>query len=492
MPDDHLDETPRGPFVVDAGELDVAYTQASETHLVARGGDPHRWVILVAALCGAFATGLTITVLTTALPFIGRDFEGTADATLSWIVIAPFLFRAIFVPTFGKLGDKFGRKAVWVGGFGISTAASLACGFAPNVASLIGLRAIAAAGAAAVIPTSLALIATAFAPEDRVRALGWWSATIAGAPLLGVVLGGFVVEGWGWRFLFFAQFPISLAGLLLGIAVLRESRGRGDERFDLAGSFASIVGLGALMLVLNQGSEWGWSSPAVIIGAIVAVTLLVAFVEIERRAAAPLVPLHYFRDRSYRSSVAAAFFANFAYMGGFFVTSLMLVDRFDWSAAQVALGVSPRAAALGVMGPIAGYLAARLGGRRSTVGGLILLVISMVLLAFVGDTFAYWRDMFPALVLSGFGLGLVGPPTAAEVTNVARSSDLAAASGSLNLGASVGSSLGIAAMAAVVTSVGSAGTGRPYVWSFAVGAVVVSVGAVVALGMRGRSAVDVG
>jgi DHA2 family methylenomycin A resistance protein-like MFS transporter len=479
------------PRLVEEGELDVAWPaprrMLRSAHEVVAGRPSYRWWVLFSVLSGVFATGLTVTALTAAIPFIRTDL-GASNATVSWVVVAPFLFRSVFVPSFGKFGDRFGRKRTWAIGFAVASAFSLLCGFAPNIGALIVFRALSAVAGAAVVPSSLALIAQAFAPDERVKALGWWSATVAVSPLAGVVAGGFVVESFGWRWLFFAQAPFSAVALLLGLVVLHESRGRAGDRFDLGGSVLSVVGLGALMLALNQGADWGWASAPVVGAVAVAFAGLAGFVAVERRAPAPVVPIDYFRRLRFSAAIGATFFANFAYMGGFFVTSLMLADVWGYDARQVSLGVSPRAAALGLMGPIGGYLAARYGGRRMAVGGSVLLVASMVVLARLDAASPYWA-LLPGLVLSGFGLGLVAPPSSATVTNEAHPDDLSAVSGALNMGASIGSSMGIAVMQAVVTIVATGG-GVPgadaYSAAFVVGAVASAAGVVAAAFLPAR------
>jgi EmrB/QacA subfamily drug resistance transporter len=483
------------PTLVVEGELDDAIERPWLVRRAPILRDVHerpsyRWWVLVSVLSGLFATGLTITVLTTAVPDIRSDL-GASLGAVSWVVSAPFLFRSIFVPVFGKTGDLVGRRRTWVLGFGLATVASLACGFAPNVGVLIVFRALSAIGSAAVIPSALALIAVAFDPEERVKAMGWWSATIAFSPLLGVIVGGFVVEAFGWRWIFFGQVPFSLVALTLGLLVLRESKGEEGQHFDVPGCVLSIVGLGAMLLVFNRGigGDWSWIGLPLLTTATVAVVALVAFVRVELASPAPVLPVGYFRRRRFAGAVSANFFANFAYMGGFFITSVMLAEPglFGYSQDRVSLAVAPRAASLGVMGPIGGYAAARFGGRRMATIGMTLILASMVALAVATGGVPYVL-LLPGLVLSGFGLGLVAPPAAATVTNEAADADLAAASGALNMGASVGSATGIATMSAVLTSAsGSADPGAgAFSAAFVFGAVMSAIG-LVAAGNLGKA-----
>jgi len=449
---------------------------------------PYRWWVLGTVCAGLFASGLTVTALTTAVPFIRRDF-GTSLAAITWVVSAPFLFRSIFVPAFGKVADRAGRRRTWLLGFAVSTFASLACGFAPSVGLLILFRAVAAIGSAAVVPSSLALIAVVFEPDERVKAFGWWSATSALAPVVGVVAGGLVVEAFGWRWLFYGQFPFALVALGLGVAVLRESRGE-RARFDYGGMVLSVLGLGSLILVLNRGpvGEWAWVSVPAVGVAGFAACCLTAFVFVERRVQSPILLVDLFARRPFAAGVAANFLGNFAYMGGFFVTSLMLAepDLFGYHAGEVALAVAPRAAALGVMGPVAGYLAARYGGRRMATLGMALVGVSMLALASLdaGETYLW---ILPGLVISGIGLGLVGPPSVAAVTNEAASEDLGAAGAAVNLGASFGSSMGIATMQAVLVAA-AVSTNAPgmhaYSMAFLAGALATSLGLVATLGLE--------
>lgn len=455
---------------------------------------PYRWKVLLTVCAGLFASGLTVTALTTAVPFIRHDF-GTSLAAITWVVSAPFLFRSIFVPAFGKVADRVGRRRTWMVGFAVSTFASLACGFAPSVGLLIVFRAVAAIGSAAVVPSSLALIAVEFEPEERVKAFGWWSATGALAPVVGVILGGLVIEAFGWRWLFFGQFPFGVVALGLGMLVLHESRGE-RAPFDYGGTVLSVLGLGGLILVLNRGpvGGWGWVSVPTTVVLVFAIGCLVAFVMVERRVQSPILLVDLFRRRPFSAGVAANFLGNFAYMGGFFITSLMLAepDLFGYHAGEVAWAVAPRAAALGLMGPVAGYLAARYGGRRMATIGMVLVGVSMLMLASL-DAGAMYLWILPGLVVSGIGLGLIGPPSVAAVTNEAASEDLGAAGAAVNLGSSFGSSMGIAVMQAVLVATAASADApgmHAYSMAFLAGAVATAIGVVATLNLETPNRVD--
>ncbi|MEI8001296.1 MAG: MFS transporter [Actinomycetes bacterium] len=453
----------------------------------------YRLLVLITVCSGLFASGLTITALTTAIPFIRRDFV-TSFAAISWVVSAPFLFRSIFIPAFGKLADRIGRRRTWVWGFALTSLTSLACGFAPDVGWLIALRALSAIASAAVVPSSLALIAVEYEPHARVKAFGWWSAVSAFSPVFGVVLGGLVIDAFGWRWLFFGQFPFSVVALVAGVIVLRESKGE-PAPFDVWGTVLSVLGLGLVILAINRGpvATWAWGSPQLVVCVVAAIGLLIAFVMVERRVRSPILLVDLFRRRQFTAGVLANFFGNFAYMGGFFITSLMLAepDLWGWSAGRVSLAVAPRALALGIMGPFAGYLTARFGGRGVATVGMVLIGGSMFTLAALAPGDPYLL-IVPGLVLSGIGLGLVGPPATAAVTNEAASEDLGAASAAVNLGASFGSSVGIATMQAVLLTVAvtpDAPGMRAFTLAFLAGAIGTGIGVFSTLGLGGADRV---
>lgn len=483
---DRVDEIDEAPVVIDEGETQVAVVRAyraldarrRQARARVETRPSYKWWVLGSVLAGLFATGWTITSLTAALPFIRDEFD-TGNAAVSWVVAAPFLLRSVFVPAFGKLGDLAGRKTVWMWGFAASTFFNVLSGFAPGIGFLVATRILSAVAGAAVAPTSMALIAEAFEPEERVRAMGWWSATIAVSPLAGVITGGFLIEAFSWRWLFYSQFPFGVVALVLGAVVLRESKAPVRQRFDYAGAALSIVGLGALLLVCNQGVEWGWTSPRIFWAAVVAVVGLTAFTAVEIRSDHPVLPVAYLRNVRFLAAVVMNAFGQFAYMGSFFITSLMFRDVFAYSAAGVSLAVAPRAASLGIMGPLGGNMTHRLGGKTLAVAGMACIVGSSFMLAAVGAGTSYLVGILPGLVIAGFGLGLIGPQSSATVTNEADPGDLATASGALAMFVSAGQSIGIAVMQALVAvkaGTGVAASADAYSFSYLVGGCISTVG----------------
>jgi EmrB/QacA subfamily drug resistance transporter len=447
----------------------------------------YRWAVLAVVLLGLASSNVTLTILTAAVPFIARDLD-TSPAVLSWVVAAPFLFRSVFVPTFGKMGDRLGRRRTWLVGLALTALFSLLCGFAWSAGSLVGFRAAAAIATAAVAPTSLAVIAVVFTPEERIKAMGYFAATMAMSPLIGVIAGGFIVEAVGWRWLFYLQFPIGLTAVVMGYLLIGESKSEKEEVFDYRGATLSVFALSGLILALNQGPEWGWSHPAVFIGTVVGLVGLPLFLWVETRASAPIVPLHFFRNLRYSASLTAKFFAHFAYMGAFFLVALFLEGVLEYSPSEVALGVSPRAASLAVMGPVAGFMGARFGARLMGVSGMALIVGSMIALGLLHADSPYGM-VVPGLVLAGFGLGLINPSAMATVTNSVDNDDLGAASGTANLIGSIGASFGIAAMYALTNVAAGDIVPAPasaYRFAFLTGAAICVTGLIAAFFMGGK------
>jgi MFS family permease len=306
--------------------------------------------------------------------------------------------------------------------------------------------------------------------------MGYWSMVGAGAPVLGVVAGGPIVEALSWRVIFLVQAPLALFGLLLAAVVLPETERGERTRFDVLGTVLLGVGVTTVLFALNRGPVLGWSSVAVLGGFIVSPIAVVAFVLWERRARSPLLRLEYFRRRNVAAPIATQFFTNFAYMGGFIITPFLLDDVFGYGETRVGLLSISRPLTFAIAAPIAGYVALRVGERATGVTGAALVAVSMVVLAQVGASSGDWVVVL-GLAVSGMGLGTSSPSMAATIANAVDEADLGIAGAAQQMMTQIGVVAGIQLMqtvqAAGESSVGLVGS---YHRAYLLGAVVAAFG----------------
>ncbi len=439
------------------------------------------WLVLVAVLTGLFATGFSITILAVSLPEVARDLH-TAPQDLTWVVTGPLLGLALTMPLMGKIGDTRGHRRLYLLGFAGFTIGAACTAFAWNGPALIAIRTIGSLPGAAIGPASMALIMQAFREEDRVKAMGWWSLVGAGAPVIGLVAGGPVVDALGWRAIFIAQVPLSALALGLAFVVLRETPRRDHEPLDLAGAATLAGATVSALLVLTVGSHIGFDSPIVIALIVAAPLLLWQFVRIERRADRPLLPLQFFRKRNFSASLVAQFCANFAYMGGFIVTPLLVQSRFGFTVAATSWAMACRPLTFSLTAPASGYLAARVGERRAGVTGTTLLVASMAVFvaAVVTDTVGL---VFVGLALSGLAMGASMPSLVTVVANTVSSRDLGVANAAQQMVGQLGTVAGIQILSTIQ---GGSADGFPFAAAYVVGGVVAVGGAVAASFIAGR------
>jgi EmrB/QacA subfamily drug resistance transporter len=446
--------------------------------------DRHRWIVLSAALFGLFTVGFTITILAVSLPRIAADLDST-QATLTWVITGPLLALGVVGPAFGKLGDLWGQRRVYLLGLAAAGVLAAATALAPSAGALILFRVLGAVGGAATGPASMAMIARVFPRERRVQALGLWSLVMAGAPVLGVVAGGPVVEAFGWRWIFVGQVVFTAAALVVAYAVLPDGRrSAGGGSFDWAGAVVLAAGVTALLVGLNRGPEWGWTSPGVLLAFAAAPAGLAAFAAVERRSPSPMVPLDYLRRRNVVVPMAAGALTQFAYMGGFILTPLLLQDVLGYGETRTGLLAIARPLTFAVAGPLAGWLAVRIGERISAVAGAVVVAASMVALAGVapgsGDL-----AVVVALALSGLGLGASAPALSASVANAVDEGDLGVAGAAYQLATQVGVVAGIQVMQTVqATREATSGLVGSYGDAFVTGALACVLGAVAACFLR--------
>jgi EmrB/QacA subfamily drug resistance transporter len=445
--------------------------------------DRYPWIVLATALFGLFTVGFTITILAVSVPRMADEL-GAPSATLTWVITGPMLAFAIFGPAAGKLADTFGHRRVYLLGLAGAAVFAGATALAWDATSLIAFRVIGATLGAACGPASMAMINKVFSREARVQAMGYWSLVMAGGPVLGVVAGGPIVEVFGWRWIFVGQVPFVMAGLLVAFALLPPSERMPREPFDALGSITLGGTTGFAMLALNRGPLIGWDHPLVIAGFAWAPIGVALFLWRQRRFAYPLIPLDYLRRRNFAFPIATQMVTNFAYMGGFIMTPLLLQEVMGYGETRTGLLSIVRPLLFALAGPIAGYVALRVGERNAGAFGAMCVVGSMIALSQVSPNS---HDVFiaGALGLSGIGLGSSSPAMAASIANAVDERDLGVAGAAQQMMSQVAVVAGIQILQTVQASrVAESGLVGSYSDAYLLGAAVAAVGVVTALFVR--------
>jgi EmrB/QacA subfamily drug resistance transporter len=438
----------------------------------ARSGPNYKWWVLWVALSGLLATNILFTVFVVALPQVASGLH-TSVATITWVVTGPMLAFGIVAPLAGKAGDIWGHRRLFLAGIALETIVALLSATAPNAGVLIGARTLGGLVGASIGAGSMALVLSVFDAHERVKALGFWSLVGAGGPVIGVAIGGQVIESLGWRWMFALQAPLLVLSALLALAVLPE-RAAGRSRppgtrleLDWGGAVSIAGSAGAFLFALNRGPVWGWSKPGVVVAFVLSVVGAAAFVRFERRASDPIFPLQYLKRRNFVFPAAAQGFANFAYLGGFFLAPLLLEEVFGYAHRQGAVGllVLPRPIVFSTIAPIAGYFAVRVGERTAAIVGTCAVVASMGVFASVSHSTGL-ALVEVALVLSGVGLGVSAPSLSASVANEFEPRHLGTASASQQLVSQVGTVAGIQVMQTVQTATAHGKGGAQLLGSF--------------------------
>jgi MFS family permease len=438
-----------------------------------------RSIIVLGVLIGALATTITITILTIALPPIADDLGASVTDT-AWVLLAPIVVSALVSPSSGRIADRVGRKRMWMVGFTIAGAGILASALAPSLAVLIVARIVTGVGTAFALPAGLAIAVAEYPPSQRGLPLGWWTSTTALSPAAGVLLGGVAVEHLSWRWLFWGQLPLIAAALLWGALVFREQRDPRPGKFDLAGALLGGAAVFGVLIAINRGTAWGWTSAPILGCMAMAVVCAPAFIAVERRAEMPVFPTHLLGDTQVRLAVLARVFIHAAYMGSFVVLPVALMEIGMWTPAAVALGLSPRPIALGLSGPVAGILTTRRDPALITLTGAMLLTAGVSYLVFMTPNGPYLA-LCAALVAMGIGLGLAGTSSGAIVTSRTDEADLGMVSGFLGVVGAVSNSMGMAVLLSIVTIAGGEKALSAFHWAFGVGAALAACAALSAL-----------
>jgi EmrB/QacA subfamily drug resistance transporter len=445
---------------------------------------------LVLAVVGIpmFMVTLDNLVVTNALPVIKTQL-GASLMDLQWFINAYTLSFAALLLTASAIGDRLGRRRIFLLGIGLFTAASAACAIATEPWMLIGARAIQGVGAAAVMPLSLTLLATAVPARQRSAAIGIWGGISGLGVAVGPVVGGAVVDGLNWQWIFWLNVPIGLLALPFAARVLTESFG-GSKRLDLVGLVLSASSVLAIVWGVVHGADDGWRSARILTALIGGGALLVAFLVWESRTPAPMLPLRLFASRAFSVVNITAFTFSVGVFGSVFLLAQFFQVVQGYTPLQSGIRTLPWTMAPMVIAPLAGLFVDRIGARTLIATGQVFLATALAWIALVTSIDAGYSSFVAPFVLAGIGMGLTFAPAASVVMASASEADRGVASGTNNTIREVGVAMGVAVLASVFASSGSYETPSRYidglvpaVW---VGAAVVAVGAVVALLLPGR------
>ncbi len=431
---------------------------------------------------GLFMVVLDNLVVSIALPSIHRDL-GASIQTLEWTVNAYVLSYAVLLLTGAALGDRFGRKRMFIAGLTLFTVSSAAAALAPTIGLLIAARATQGVGAAIVTPLTLTLLADAFPPERRGLAIGVWSGISGIAVALGPLVGGGVVQLSSWHWIFWINVPIGLVVVPLAAARLAESRGPA-RRLDLRGLGLSSAGLFGIVYGLVRAQSQGWTSPEVLVALGVGALLVAVFVRHELRTSEPMLPLGFFASRGFSVTNAVSLAMYFGMFGSIFFLSQFLQNVLHNTPFEAGVKLLVWTGAAMVVSPLAGFFAERYGSRLFMVAGLSLQAIALGWLALLAGVHMSYASMIVPFVFAGSGMSLVFAPAANAVLASVRTSQAGQASGATNAIRELGGVLGVAVLATVFTSHGSYASPQDFVNGLVpamwVGTAVLGAGALIA------------
>lgn len=409
----------------------------------------YKWLVAIAFIAGLFMDLLDTTIVNVALPTIGERFNA-GNTTLEWIVTGYLLSLAVWIPASGWLGDRFGTKKVFLFALAMFTAGSVLCGIAWNIETLIFFRVIQGIGGGMLTPVGTAMLFRAFPPEERAQASAVLTVPVALAPALGPVLGGLLVDYLSWRWIFFVNIPIGIAGFLFALAFLKEHTEEQVGRFDLWGLVLSGAGLPLALYALSRAPHEGWTSTEVLITGLGGLAILALLVVVELRTAAPMLNLRLLGDRMFRSANAVYFLIMSGLLGLLFLLPLYLQQLRGLSALESGLTTFPQAVGVIVSARFVSRLYPRIGPRRLLAAGMAITTVTTLAFTDVDlGTDLWWIRALMFVRGVGFGFAII-PIQAATFSTISPAMS-GRASALFNTNRQVASSIGVAILATVLT-----------------------------------------
>ena len=415
--------------------------------------DDRRWIALAVLVAAQFMVVLDVAIVNVALPSIQTDLHFTQES-LQWVITAYAIMFGGFLLLGGRMADLLGRRRLFIAGVSLFTISSLLAGFAWSEASLITFRATQGLGGALLAPAALSILTTTFAEgRERNVALGVWGAVSGSGAAAGVLLGGFLTSSLAWSWIFFINVPVGIALVAVSPLLLRESRAElGHRTFDFAGALTVTSGLMLLVYAMTRATEVGWGTAETIGLLAGSVALILAFVAIELRSKAPVLPMKIFRLRSLTGANVTSFLVGTALFSQFFLGTLYMQQVLHYSALKTGVAYLPLTLTIIALAGVAQSLVTRVGVRRVLPVGLALAAGSLVLLAQLPADGHYFWDVFPAFVISAIGLAFTFIPLTIAALMGVQESEAGVASGLLNTTQQIGGAIGLAAASTIATT----------------------------------------
>ena len=416
------------------------------------GNNNMRWWILLTVMIGTFMGRLDQTIVNLALPKIIQDFNITVSSA-GWIATAYILANAVFVPIWGKLGDTIGRKKVYVLGFTIFIFGSVLAGIAWDLNSMLVFRVIQAIAGSADYPTAMAILAVNFkAGRERAQALGIWSASFAAATVFGPLLGGPLIDNFGWRSVFLINLPVGVFGLVMALIFIKESVSeRKTVKFDWWGAITLGIMLSALVLVLDKGADWGWLSAESLVSYATVIIFGVIFYQIDVNHPEPIVDFKFFKNSVFVNTLLNNFIIFMGMMGGVFLIPIFAQTFLGYSATETGILFMPMAFALMIAAPLGGALTGRVSPRYVIAASTFVAAIGMFLFTSL-DARSGPLDIVIPIAIMAFGMGF----GMAQRTNIIASAvpdhEVGIASSILALARNIAGAFGIAFFATILNN----------------------------------------
>ena len=411
-----------------------------------------RWLVLLTVIIGTFLGRLDGTIVNLAMPKMIGDF-GVSVSTAGWIATAYILANAIFVPIWGKLGDTVGRKKIYILGFAGFIFGSVLAAFAWNFSSMIVFRVIQAIAGSADYPTAMAILAVTFPQgKERAQALGLWSASFAAAAVFGPLIGGPLVDNFGWRSIFLINLPVGAIGVLMAMAFVKESVSeKKTVNFDIWGAITLGASLASLVLVLDKGNDWGWLSVSSWACYLAVLVTGFIFVRIEQRTAEPIIDLRFFRNAVFVNTAFNNFVVFMGMMGSMFLLPVFVQTFLGYSASQTGLVFMPMAAGMMLASPLGGALVGKVQPRYVLFASTAVAGLGIFMFSFL-DPKSGIGDIILPLMIMAFGMGFGMAQRTNLVTAAVPVSEVGVASSILALVRNIAGAFGIAIFGSVLSN----------------------------------------